>query len=150
RPTTRAVPSSASPATSATTCLTHWSHAGTESPVGVVDGIHTVEFDGQGGHLAIAFWPAISRVRKISIEPARPPFVDGHGKAVSVQGEAFYWLSLDGLTRPTLDTPSDLVAAESAAPFTSTVAAPIVEARRIQSPANRSPVGGPKADSTET
>jgi hypothetical protein len=131
------------------TCLTEWSHRGTVSPVGLVDGIRTVEFEGSEGSLLLAFMHPIDSVARIAIGPAQPPFVTDHGRTVEVAGSAFYRLTLRGLTRPTTDSPPDMVAGEAVRPFTRTVEPPIAEARRIRTPREALPVDGPKGDSTE-
>ena len=153
-PSTRPAPSddagraSPAPATSPPACVTEWSHRGTVSPKGLMDGIRTTEFDGSEGRLVMAFLHPFDAVARISIAPTAPPFVTDHGKTVRVAGSAFYRLTLQGLTRQT-GSPTDMVAGAVVPHFTPTVALPIAEMRRIRTPRERLAVDGPGRDSTE-
>jgi hypothetical protein len=143
---------SAGPTPTASPCLTSWSHAGTISPAGLVDGIRTVAFDGYDGRLAMVFGHSLDSVQQISIAPTRPPFKDSAGHRITVAGQTFFQLALKGLTGPTaLDVaPEEMVqGVKPSSPFVSTVAAPITELLRVEKPVARTPVVGPKSHSTE-
>jgi len=132
---------------SAALCQTSWSHTGTKSPVGLVDGVRIDEFGG-GGELFMLFPHGLDTVQRILIEPAQPPFRTSAGTRVNVAGSAFFRLTIDGLTKP---TPVDdrMVAGKHAPPYLPTVSLPIAEMRRLWKPAYRSPIVGPGRHSTE-
>jgi hypothetical protein len=139
---------SPSPGPSAATCQTSWTHAGTRSPVGLVDGIRAVEFDGTGGELALAFPHGIDTVQRILIEPAQLPFRTSTGARVTVAGSVFFRLTIDGLTKPTA-VDDRMVAGKRTPPYLNMVSLPIAEMRRLWKPAYRSPNAGPGRNSTE-
>ena len=139
---------SPAPVASPPACVAEWSHRGTVSPKGLMDGIRTTEFDGSEGRLVMAFLHPFDAVARISIAPTAPPFVTDHGKTVRVAGSAFYRLTLQGLTRQS-GSPTDMVAGAVVPHFTPTVALPIAEMRRIRTPRERLAVDGPGRDSTE-
>jgi hypothetical protein len=133
---------------SAAPCQTSWTHTGTRSPVGLVDGIRVVEFDGTGGELAMAFPHGIETVHRILIEPAEPPFRTTNRAQVKVAGSVFYQLTIDGLTKPTA-VDDRMVAGKGSAPYLNMVSLPIAEMRRLWKPVYRSPNVGPGRNSTE-
>jgi len=138
------------PSTSSTSCATSWSSTGTKSPKGLTDGIRIDDLGSDaGGPLMLSFGHPLDTVQRVSIAPADPPFVNGKGDKVTVAGEAFFKLSLRGLTKPTTIAPADMVADRPVGRFTRTVASPIVEMRRVLTPRSRLPVDGPGAGSNE-
>lgn len=141
---------SASPSArpSATSCQTSWTHTGTRSSIGLVDGIRAVEFDGTGGELAMAFPHGIETVKRILVEPAALPFRTSTGVQVKVAGSVFFQLTIDGLTKPTA-VDDRMVAGKRSLPYLNTVSLPIAEMRRLWKPVYRSPNVGPSRNSTE-
>ena len=133
---------------SAAPCKTSWTHTGTRSPVGLVDGIRAVEFAGIGGELAMAFPHGIETVQRIRVEPAEPPFRTSTGAQVKVAGSVFFKLTIDGLTKPTA-VDDRMVAGKRSPPYLNTVSLPIAEMRRLWKPVYRSPNVGPGRNSTE-
>ena len=132
----------------AVACQTSWTHTGTTSPVGLVDGIRVDAFDGAGGELVFVFGHPLDTVKRIQIEPAEPPFRTSTGTRVNVAGSVFFLLTIEGLTKP---TPVDdrMVPGKHTPPYLPTVGLPIAEMRRLTKPAYGSPNAGPGRKSTE-
>jgi len=147
-PSVAVVVTAPSPSPSAPVCDTTWIHAGTRSPVGLVDGIRIDEFDGSEGELFMQLPHGLDTVKRILVEPARLPFRSSTGAKVTVAGSAFFQLTIDGLTKPTAVN-DRMLAGKLSPPFRNGVSAPIAEMRRLRKPVYRSPLVGPGRNATE-
>ena len=145
-PSPNASEPTAAPSSSPKACVTHWSYEGTASPKGLADGVRIDEFSGQGT-LFKAFGHPIDTVRRIELAPTEPPFVNSAGKTVTVRGNAFYKLTIQGLHRAT--QVNDNIGRHTVGPYRDTVASPIAAMRRVRAPRLSSPLDDPGPGSTE-